>query len=1003
MSNQNHSSHQYKSSDEGSQRYSYMSNISAYSGVVSDAIPITYHNKDIRIAQGDSFHTPSPSPTIESQGQVSQSAMPKSLDSFPPHLPFLRLKKSPPNTASSANSSSSPLRNSFGLQYNTTENLEEDIPLSSPPKDITTVSNYESSVDSNDAEDIINSRIHFENNSLGNVGTTNNNVVSDLIHEQDHPIASFNGSIIAGSTEPEHLNSLTSHSTDHSFQVHANPNGIIKDASDRMPGSFVFNTHPTVSNTGPAPDRSVPHMVGQKPKSRPQSVDYHQSNVPTKNVTMGSSNPGIPSNYYSMRNSLFGQGAYNNSFRAGETPSSSKEAMGNRKSFLNTKQLSIDVNSKNPISSDDQVKSPGSRHSRSSSIHNEAELKSPTSVASFGNEGSEASNIRSTIILAPPGANPDELLIPPRSPIRPMPSDFSEPSSVNLHNYDLGDKKPSPIEKDDSFDSHSDENFTSMENTNKSLLPTFGSDFDEISFTSLDNKTLLNTLRNSDLRSVNGDHSIIRPSEDVASVRAPASETSTRNLNFELRPPSDNNMISQDLDLTDDEQITSLINEMKLRNSTQNPYSPKSRNHKSFSMFGNSTFVPHESSSESSPQPMAIPERSETVKLRDISFSSAHMESAPSVREKISDENNMESVKTARSSSTLKKKSEETIYDSRTTPKDSAPEVKHAAASGDIGHDPLSEFSKDSLDYHHQRYKSDEDNDLEDRKTSRRASRSSIRTSSRKSSVSMINSNQRKPSVGSTITLNTRNNSIQSESPLLVKKRDSNSQITTSRPLPSPPSVTTLNDTTSRKTSVSSSRTTTLKKPSSDNLQATRPITEYSSIQDLTAEVEKELVQRKANEATVSSNNSEKENVETEILENENEDYIDIGSASFDQGGKQTAAEVSSEEANKARSFLHNGKVKSKPKSSSSSSSKRKNKTKPLDYKAVSRMLEATEGTVIGSEFRDLALPSQEKRLLERIVDSLSRLTADMISDPERYDEGIRRLSKALKALEGFD
>lgn len=57
---------------------------------------------------------------------------------------------------------------------------------------------------------------------------------------------------------------------------------------------------------------------------------------------------------------------------------------------------------------------------------------------------------------------------------------------------------------------------------------------------------------------------------------------------------------------------------------------------------------------------------------------------------------------------------------------------------------------------------------------------------------------------------------------------------------------------------------------------------------------------------------------------------------------------------------------------------------------------------MIGQEFSDLQIPDEEKRLLERIVDALSRLTADMIADPKRYDEGIGRLSNALRALEGF-
>ncbi|KAH3671382.1 hypothetical protein WICMUC_004679 [Wickerhamomyces mucosus] len=66
------------------------------------------------------------------------------------------------------------------------------------------------------------------------------------------------------------------------------------------------------------------------------------------------------------------------------------------------------------------------------------------------------------------------------------------------------------------------------------------------------------------------------------------------------------------------------------------------------------------------------------------------------------------------------------------------------------------------------------------------------------------------------------------------------------------------------------------------------------------------------------------------------------------------------------------------------------------------QMLQVTEGTIIGQEFQDLGLEQSEKQLLERLVDSLSRLTADMIIDSERHDESVRRLNKAIKALEGF-
>ena len=75
---------------------------------------------------------------------------------------------------------------------------------------------------------------------------------------------------------------------------------------------------------------------------------------------------------------------------------------------------------------------------------------------------------------------------------------------------------------------------------------------------------------------------------------------------------------------------------------------------------------------------------------------------------------------------------------------------------------------------------------------------------------------------------------------------------------------------------------------------------------------------------------------------------------------------------------------------------------KPFSYTTLINLLESTNGTIIGEEFGQLNLPMKEKQLLEKIVDSLSRLTLDMLMDESRYEVGITRLEKALKAIEGF-
>lgn len=98
---------------------------------------------------------------------------------------------------------------------------------------------------------------------------------------------------------------------------------------------------------------------------------------------------------------------------------------------------------------------------------------------------------------------------------------------------------------------------------------------------------------------------------------------------------------------------------------------------------------------------------------------------------------------------------------------------------------------------------------------------------------------------------------------------------------------------------------------------------------------------------------------------------------------------------------------KNKKKPSKKTNKKHKKKDvkeiRKFDTDTITQLLNVTKGTLVGSEFSNLGMQTKEKQLLERLVDSLSRLTADMILEPTRFDEGIRRLNKATRALEGFD
>ncbi|KAG7725001.1 hypothetical protein KL933_004434 [Ogataea haglerorum] len=80
-----------------------------------------------------------------------------------------------------------------------------------------------------------------------------------------------------------------------------------------------------------------------------------------------------------------------------------------------------------------------------------------------------------------------------------------------------------------------------------------------------------------------------------------------------------------------------------------------------------------------------------------------------------------------------------------------------------------------------------------------------------------------------------------------------------------------------------------------------------------------------------------------------------------------------------------------------------KSRIKSFSYDTLARLLNATDGIVIGQEFADLDIPADEKYLIEQVVDSLSRLTANMMLNPNHYQQGCERLERVLGALEGFD
>lgn len=99
--------------------------------------------------------------------------------------------------------------------------------------------------------------------------------------------------------------------------------------------------------------------------------------------------------------------------------------------------------------------------------------------------------------------------------------------------------------------------------------------------------------------------------------------------------------------------------------------------------------------------------------------------------------------------------------------------------------------------------------------------------------------------------------------------------------------------------------------------------------------------------------------------------------------------------------ILHKPSTKRKSKASLRKLKKDK-ELKPFSYSTLIKLLESMNGTIIGEEFSQLDLPVKEKQLIEKIIDSLSRLTSDMVTDQARYEVGIQRLERALRVLEGF-
>lgn len=68
----------------------------------------------------------------------------------------------------------------------------------------------------------------------------------------------------------------------------------------------------------------------------------------------------------------------------------------------------------------------------------------------------------------------------------------------------------------------------------------------------------------------------------------------------------------------------------------------------------------------------------------------------------------------------------------------------------------------------------------------------------------------------------------------------------------------------------------------------------------------------------------------------------------------------------------------------------------------LSQLISIANTSTVGVEFDRLAIPNEERILLEQLIDTLSRLAADIFLDPSRRTEILKRLDSTTRVLEGF-
>ncbi|EDO15542.1 hypothetical protein Kpol_479p30 [Vanderwaltozyma polyspora DSM 70294] len=73
-----------------------------------------------------------------------------------------------------------------------------------------------------------------------------------------------------------------------------------------------------------------------------------------------------------------------------------------------------------------------------------------------------------------------------------------------------------------------------------------------------------------------------------------------------------------------------------------------------------------------------------------------------------------------------------------------------------------------------------------------------------------------------------------------------------------------------------------------------------------------------------------------------------------------------------------------------------------LDIDTLTSLVNFENVSPVGTEFEEIGMDKEENRILQTLIEALSKLTGDMMLNPKLYNESVNRIKKATKTLDGF-